>query len=210
MNPIKSLHRLLRDNSVSKIEITATPPFVKLVFDRSELEALLRAKSQIADAVSRLFVRRRVFWEDIAKESPEYVLKSLAAAETDLDAYSTSISSASSDTVAGLSKFIRAWATACGKTHKSLKERLDEIDIEKAQVLGYDWAGEDRQNALRDALVLLRRTVYPLVGALISFLPDEDPTKLEAQFSLDEGLNLISDAALQRSVIPEFDEAPKA
>jgi len=210
MNPIKSLHRLLRDNSVSKIEVTATPPFVKLVFDRSELEGLLRAQSQIADALSRLFVRRRVFWEDIGKEAPDYVLDSLTTAETELDGYVASLSSNSNDSVAGLAKFIRAWSAACAGTRKPLKQRLDEIDAEKAQVLGYDWAGEDREHALRDALISLRRTVYPLVAALIAFLPDDDPTKTEAQNLWDRGLNEIADATLQRAVLPDFDEATAA
>jgi len=210
MNPIKSLHRLLRDNSVSKIEITATPPFVKLVFDRSELEALLRGQSQIADALSRLFVRRRVCWQDIAKEIPEDVVESLESAETELDGYVASLSSISNDTVSGLAKFIRAWSAACAGTRKTLKERLDEIDAEKAQVLGYDSAGEDREKALWSALISLRRTVYPLVIALIGFLPDDDPTKTEAQNLWDRGLNEIADASLQRAVLPEFDEANMA
>jgi len=206
MNPIKSLHRLLRDSSVNKIEITAMPPFIKLTFDRTELEALLRAQSQIADVLSRHFIRQRVFWEAIDKEQPSYVLTSLASAEAALDTYAATAGDGN-DSATGLRKFARAWAAACATTHKQLKERLGEIDAEKAQVLGYDSAGEDRREALHDALISLRRTIYPLVSALIAFLPDDEPTKAQAQAQWDSALNQIPDASLQRSVLPDFDEA---
>jgi hypothetical protein len=45
MRLMKPLMRLLRDASVSRIELTATPPFIKLVFDWKELLALLQGKS---------------------------------------------------------------------------------------------------------------------------------------------------------------------
>jgi hypothetical protein len=207
MNPFKSLLRLLKDTSVSKIELTATPPFVKLVFDREELLGLLQGQALISDAIAQHFVRRRVFWEDIAGENREYVLKSLEQAQTELDGLSSTISERKEPSVIALTKFIRSWASACALTCKTLKQRLDEIDEEKGQVLGYDSAGEDRFEALRDALVSLRQTVYPLVTALIGFLPDDDPTKQAAQQKLDEGLSVISDARLQRESIPEWDEA---
>ncbi len=206
MNLLRSLHRLLRDNSVSKIELTATPPFIKLIFDRSELETLLLSQSQLADVLSKHFIRQRVFWEDIAKEQRDYVLASLATAETALDGYAAA-SESGSDTATGLRKFVRAWAAACATTRKQLKERLDEIDAEKAQVLGYDSAGEDRREALHDALIALRRTVFPLIAALIALLPDDEPTKAQAQAKWDEAMNQVRDASIQRSILPDFDEA---
>jgi len=207
MNLVKSLLRLLKDATVSKIELTAAPPFVKLVFDREELQGLLQGHSIIADAVSKHFIRRRVFWEDITKENREYALKSLEEAEAELNELSLKLSEKKEPLVLGLTKFIRSWASACSLTRKNLKQRLDEIDDEKNNVLGYDSAGEDRAEALRDALIELRKTVYPSVTALIGFLADDDLTKQEAQQKLDYGLNLIADAQLQRESIPEWDEA---
>jgi hypothetical protein len=206
MNPAKSLYRLLRDNSVNKIELTATPPFIKLIFDRSELEALLRSQSQIADVLSRHFVRQRVFWQDIGKENRDYVLTSLELAETELDRYAEGAGHGNDSAIA-LGKFARAWAAACATTRKQLKENLDDIDAEKAQILGYDSAGEDRCEALREALVSLRRTVYPLIAALIALLPEDESAKAQAQAKWDEGMDHIQDASIQRSVLPDFDEA---
>jgi hypothetical protein len=205
MNLLRSLHRLLRDNSVSRIELTATPPFIKLTFDRSELESLLRSRSQAADVLSKHFIRQRVFWEDIAKEDRGYVLVSLATAETALDVYAAALESGS-DTAIGLQKFVRAWAAGCATTRKQLKESLDKIDAEKAQIIGYDSAGEDRREALEKALIELRCTIFPLIAALIALLPDDEPTKADAQAKWEEGMNKVRDGSIQRSVLPSFDE----
>lgn len=206
MNLFRSLHRLLRDNTVSHIELTAAPPFVKLIFDRSELESLLRSQSDVSNVLSQHFIRRRIFWEDFAAETPQYVLDSLRLAAMKLDDCVGAAQDAN-DAAVGLRKFARAWAAACVNTRNNLEGRLAEIDAEQAQVLGYDNAGEDTQEALRDALVTLRRTSFPLIAALIAILPDDDPTKKQAQDTWDGAMNQIRDAEIQRSVLPSFDEA---
>ena len=206
-NPFKSLLRLLKDSSVNKIEVSASPPFAKLVFDKTELQALLQGRSHISDVVAKCFVRRRVFWEDIRKERREAVAKSLEQVEAQLDELSSKLTSNTDASVLALAKFVRAWATAASLVRKGLNDRLRDIDEEKASTPGYDWANEDRESAVHDALVSVRQRIYPLVTLLVSFLTDDDPTKSEAQSLLDSGLNLIPDAALQRACMPEVDEA---
>jgi hypothetical protein len=206
-NPFRSLLRLLKDTSVSKIEVSASPPFAKLTFDKADLSALLQGQSQISEVVARCFVRRRVFWEDIRKEDKEAVVKSLAEVESQLDDWSARLSSAADAPAVALAKFVRAWATGASLVRKQLVDRLRDIDEEKSATLGYDWANEDRYEAVNDALVALRQRVYPLVTLLIGFLGDDDPTKAEAQDYLDLGLNLVPDAAIQRGCIPDVDEA---
>ncbi len=105
-NPFKSLLRLLKA-SVSKIEVSASPPFAKFTFDRAELQALLQGQSHISDVVARYFVRRRVFWEDIRKENREAVVESLAAVESQLDEWSARHSSGTDAYVVALVKFVR-------------------------------------------------------------------------------------------------------
>ena len=206
-NPFRSLLRLLKDTSVSKIEVSASPPFVKLTFDKAELSALLQGQSQISEVVARCFVRRRVFWEDIRKEDREAVVKSLAEVESQLDEWSARLSSAADASAVALARFVRAWATGAFLVRKQLVDRLRDIDEEKSSTPGYDWANEDRDEAVNDALVALRQRVYPLVTLLIGFLGDDDPTKAEAQGYLDRGMNLVPDAAIQRGCIPDVDEA---
>src|SRR5713101_4771379 len=92
-NPFKSLLRLLKDTSVNKIEVSASPPFAKLTFDKAELQSLLEGQSHISDVVAKCFVRRRVFWEDIRKENREAVVKSLEQVEAHLDDLSSKLSS---------------------------------------------------------------------------------------------------------------------
>ena len=123
-----------------------------------------------------------------------------------MDDWSSRLASSTVGSVTALTKFVRAWANGASLVRKELNDRLREIDEEKATTLGYDWANEDRSQAIHDALVSLRKQIYPLVSALVAFLLDDDPTKAQAQDLLDRGLNLIPDAALQRGCIPEFDE----
>jgi hypothetical protein len=204
-NPFKALLRLLRDASVSKIEVSAGPPFAKLTFDKAELSALLQGQSQISDVVARCFVRRRVFWEDIRKENREAVVASLAEVESQLDEWSARLSSAPDASAVALSKFVRAWATASSLVRKQLVDRLRDIDEEKSSTPGYDWANEDRDEAVHDTLLALRQRVYPIVTMLIGFLEDDDPTKAQAQGELDRGLNLVPDATIQRGCMPDVD-----
>jgi hypothetical protein len=197
----------LNDSSVSKIEISASPPFAKLTFDKAELQALLQGQAHISEAVAKCFVRRRVFWEDFRKEKSEAVMKSLEKVEFQLDEWSAKLSSGTDASVIALAKFVRAWATGTSLVRKQLFDRLRDIDEEKSSTPGYDWANEDREGALHNALVSLRQRVYPLVTLLIAFLSDDDPTKADAQSFLDQGLNLVPDAAFQRGCIPDVDEA---
>src|SRR5437763_601736 len=171
-NVFKSLLRLLKDASVSKIEVSASPPFVKLIFDKAELQAMLQGQSHISEVVAKCFVRRRVFWEDIRKENREAVMKSLVEGESQLDELSTKLSSSADASVLALAKFVRAWASAASLVRKDLVDRLREIDEEKASTPAYDWANEDRENAVHEALTSLRQRVYPLVTLLVGFLGD--------------------------------------
>jgi hypothetical protein len=205
-NPLKSLLRLLKDAAVSKIEVSASPPFAKLTFDKAEMQALLQGQSHVSEVVARCFVRRRVFWEDIRKENREAVVQSLTEVEAHLDDWSAKLSSSADASPVALAKFVRAWASGASLVRKELVDRLRDIDEEKSSTPGYDWASEDRDAAVHDALVALRQRIYPLVTLLIAFLGDDDPTKAEAQAFLDRGLNLVPDAAIQRGCMPDVDE----
>lgn len=206
-DPIKHLKRLLRDASVSKIEISAAPPFVKLVFDTAELEGLLHSQALISDLVARHFIRPSVYWIDLEQEIHSEVDNSLKNAEDGLDQIARELSNKSDPAMIGFGKFVRSWATATALVRGQLAHNIKQIAEEKDSVLGYDSAGEDRRTALRDALIELRQSVYPTVIMLVAFLADDDPTKSKAQELLDKGLNIVADAKLQREISPEVDEA---
>ncbi|WP_267550788.1 hypothetical protein [Rhizobium rhizogenes] len=202
---MKMLLRLLDDSSISKIEVTAMPPFVKISFEKNEIEALLSSRALVSDALARLFIRRRVYWWDLSKENPTWVVESLVAAETELDGLAKELSSKLDPEIRGLAKFIRSWATASHLVSKTLIDQLKDIDDEKASVLGYDSAGEDRQEALNETLIDLRRRIYPTIQMLVAFLDDDDPTKIEAQTCIDKGLNTVANVTLLRDVTPDID-----
>ena len=201
--PSKSLRWLL-NIPVSEIVLKA-PPFVEIKFDRAELKALIEAPNLVSNIVATCFIQRRVFWEDIRKEDHKGVMKSLVEVESNLNQQSLQLATSPVSSVSALTKLVIAWASGASLVRKELEDRLREIDEEKATMLGYDSANEDRHEAIHDALVSLRKRIYPLVNALVAVLADDDPTKVEAQGYLDRGLNLIPDAALQRGCIPEFD-----
>jgi hypothetical protein len=205
MDPFKSLVRLLNDSSVNKIEISATPPFVKLIFDKAELQAALQGQSQISDVVSKYFVRRRVFWEDLRKEDPAAVEASLQEVEERLDGVTAQMAASTDALITGIAKFVRAWASSSSKTRKELSDKLREIREEKASTPGYESAGEDRHKALSETLIDLRRRIYPIITMMVALLSVDDPTKSEAQGYLDQGLNLVPNAALQRACTLDID-----
>ena len=200
------LRMLSRDVSITKVELTAAPPFVNMVFETQDIRHLPEAFDTIRDIVTLHFIRRQVMWMDIAKEEPQYVLASLETAEKGLDTQLHKLIEKAGPDVSALATFVRSWATACALARKDLRRTLDDIDAEKAQILGYDSAGEDRDEALRDALVLLRKTVYPLIYALIEVLPKDDGVRQQALAIWKQGLDFIRDADVQRSAIPDWDE----
>lgn len=207
MTLLKSLGILLKHGSVSKIELTAMPPFAKIVFDKEELVALLQSQSLVSEAVDVHFVRRQVFWQDIRKENRDDVLKSLTDAESQLDGLKKQLAGSKNASALGLVKFLSGWATACSTTAKTLRRSLKEIEEQKAYEIDYESACDDRQKVLGEALVSLRQTVYPLVEALVAFLPEDDSAKKEAQELLNTGLNLMPNAKLLRGCFPQWDEA---
>lgn len=207
-NPLKSLIRLLKDGSVRQLELTAAPPFVKLVFDKTEFEAMLRGKEQISAAVADNFVARRVYWVDIKKESEAWVDDSLTQAEAELSQLSKRLSESADETVVALAKFCRAWATETKLVHKTWRDELKRITDEKnADPGGYDSSNSDRADAMHETLVSLRQRIYPMVSVLVAFLDEDDPAKTTAQNLLDAGLNLVPKAVVQRGCVPEIDEA---
>jgi hypothetical protein len=203
MDPFKSLWRELNDSSVSKIEISAAPPFVKLIFDKAELLAALQGQSQISDLVSKCFVRRRVFWEDVRKEVAAAVESSLQEVEAELNEVTARFATSTDVAMIGIARFVRPWAGATSLVGKKLSDDLRQIREEKASTLGYESAGEDRYEALSDALIGLRQRIYPLLTIIVALLSVDDPTKREAQKYLDSGLSLVPDAALQRGCVPD-------
>lgn len=154
--------------------------------------------------VAKAFLRHCVFWLDLSKEDFESSVKSMENVECELDNFSLELKKNSS--VAALAKFVVSWSTQVSVVRRNLVDRYRDIADEKATVLGYDSAGEDRVEALYDAVVALRQLIYPIVATFIAFLPDDDPTKQQAQLYLDSGLNVVPDAQLQRGCMPVVDE----
>ena len=111
---------------------------------------------------------------DIRNQTSKTVIASLEQATADLDAVSEKLSTRQRVATVTLAKFTRAWAAACSLTHRTLQGDLDLVAADKAGV--DETARADPTAALHAALVRLRRTIYPLVFALVDFLPDDDPT----------------------------------
>jgi len=206
LNLKKHLIRLLKDPSVTKVEISAAPPFAKITLERAGIEALLRATQYTSNAVAKCFVRRRVFWEDLRKEHHESVVKSLKEVTAQLNDLVDELLAKPNISVA-LTNLIRQWASEADLVHKELRDRLGEIAEEKASTLGYDTANQDRATEVGNALVSLRQRLYPLVSVLIQLLDDDDPTKKKAQKQWDSGLSFLPNAELIRGCIPDVDEA---
>lgn len=204
---LKRLTKLIGRLSVSKIELSAGPPFVKLIFERSELEGLLASREKVAEFVSHTFIRRSVYWIDIKKEDISEVITSLTRAEAELDTFSKELGKSEDSDNRALRKFVRSVADATHLTRNELEGQAKDIQDQKNYDLGYDSAGEDRVSALGDALLSLRRRSYPTWQMLIDLMPEDDPAKAEAQRLLNTGLDATRDAALMRDVQPELDEA---
>lgn len=203
----KTARRLLADTELKKVEITATPPFVKLVFERQEFEGILQCQDAIADLISRYFIGHQVFWLDLEKEEIERTKTSLLRAKDSLMTEARSLGSKPDPAMVGLARIVRSWAQATDAAYANLQHKLEDIAAEKASVLGYDSANEDRRHAMKETLIELRQTVYPSVQVLTSFLSDDDPTKAKSQQLIDSGLEHLESARLVRDIMPDLDEA---
>lgn len=203
----KVARRLLADIQLKKIKLIAFPPFVKLVFERMEFEGIPQSQDTIADLVSRYFIGHQVYWLDLRKEDIDRTQSSLLRAKDALMVEALSPGSKLDPAMVGLARAVRSWAQAADQARANLQGKLDDIAAEKASVLGYNSANEDRCLALKETLIELRQTIYPSIQALTSFLSDEDPTKAKAQGLIDKGLERLESVSLARQVMPDLDEA---
>lgn len=188
----KYLQALIANTGASKLIIKAAPPFVEIVFDKSEIVSMLRGVEKLSQALNYCFCERRVFWTDLTAESYEYVMISLDNVQSELRNYDNELIGSSDAGSMGLAKFVRAWASQTALTQKELSDKIDRINKEKAEDPFYDTAGSDRHDALVESLIDLRRRVYPSVRALSEFLNDEDPTKHSVKEKLAVGLKILN------------------
>ena len=191
--------------AVRDVKLKAEPPFAEVTLSVDGLLSLIRDRASVASLIDDCFVRRRVFWQDVRGENPEAVRQSLAEVEFALAERTSHLVSSNDIAVTELAKFSRAWGSATALVRKDLETSLRDIADEKESTPGYDSAGDDRRTVVGEALVGLRQRVYPLVYALISFLPDDDPVKADAEPKLMSGLDFVR-ADIVEGSIPELDE----
>ena len=205
-NLVQQLRRYL-ELGVERVELSAGPPFVKVIFSVQGLLRLAEGREQVANLLATCFVRRRVFWIDIRREDPKWVVKSLVEVESDLDQRMAELATSRDLALTELTKAVREWGTATSHVRKALERELREINDEKATTPGYDTAGMDRRTVVGEALVSLRQRVYPWVYTLASFLPEDDETRQHVQRNLFSGLDEVP-AEITHGSIPEFVGTP--
>ena len=108
MSVIKYLERLLNDSTVTKVELSAGPPFVKLTFDKTVIQAVLQGRQQVSDLIAKCFIRRRVFWQDESAEGREAVCESLQQVEGELNEIVVDFAKSADLTTIGLATFVRS------------------------------------------------------------------------------------------------------
>lgn len=189
--------------NVTSVKLTALPPFVEVTLSLDDLRSIEATKLAVSGVIAEQFVVRRAMWKDLRKEQLDWVLVSLDEAQTELRGTIKKLSDAA-PAHSGLIKLIRRWDFEVTKATQVLRESLAEIADAKAKDLGYDSAGEDRDVAKHEAMVALRAKAYPIILALISFLDDDDPARIEAQKLLDDGFGHLDNPALQRGATPEL------
>lgn len=199
---IDQIKYILQNASISKIEVSAAPPFVKITIDRKQIKSLLQHQADVSNVIAETFIRRRVFWEDATRENLTYCINSLRDAMSELNNFVKEMQKSELSSLVILSQFVRSWSSSASIVYKRLKDDLSDIDQNKGQDFNYDSAHEDRRVALRHALIDLRKRIYPSVQALVEFLPEDDPTRREAQELLDSGAELLESAREIRQIAP--------
>jgi hypothetical protein len=195
---------LLTRLEVSEVKLKAL--FIELTFKREEVLATSKAETEIEDALTRFFLRKDVLRVDLAAEIYEEVTASLQAIVVGLDEKAAALKAVPrpGPERLALARAFTSWASGTLSAKKELDRRWQDIADEKASILGYDSANEDRQAALGDAVLDLRKKTAPLIFALIDMLPDTNPKKQEFQDAWDRANQYVRDESIKRRLTPNW------
>jgi hypothetical protein len=195
---------LASEGGASKIEISAAGP--KLIIEKAEIAEMQRHPQAVRLMLTECFLWREAFWQDLAAEHVDYVIESLKTVETELKLHEQKLAGSSSLAAIGTARFVLLWLNAVRLARKELEKKIAEINAEKAADPFYEYAGEDRHEAMVDSLKELRVQVYPTVKTLVALLPEKDEIRDQVESRLDRGMATL-DSAQVRQTEPEIDEA---
>jgi hypothetical protein len=178
----------------------------ELTFKREEVLSASKAEAEIEDALTRFFLRKDVLRVDLSAELYDEVTASLDALVRGLDEKAAALKAVPrpGPERLALARAFTSWASATLSAKKALDRRCQDIADEKASTPGYDSSNEDRQAALGDAVLDLRKNTAPLIFALIEMLPDTNCKKQECQDAWDRANRYVRDESTKRRLTPSW------
>ncbi|MEM1132037.1 MAG: hypothetical protein AAGH53_03785 [Pseudomonadota bacterium] len=187
---------------ISKISFPGTG----LTFSKDEFVAMMQSPESASRILAECFVSRRVFWEDFSKERPDYVLESLQLAVPELRKFDREFAESNDLAFLTTARWARYWGIVANKGFQGLRDHLSNIQKEKNEVLGYEDAHFDRNQAMTETLLDVRLKVYPAVRMFIEICDDGDPIIKEAKERMNLGMQGMSPEQIQ-GLEPQIDFA---
>jgi hypothetical protein len=153
--------------------------FGEISFKSKELLSTLELQDHISEIINKGFVERWVMFYDLTNEDVIRSIQSLREVATFLDTKIQELRGKLSYTSNGLIQILEELRSACITNARKIEEANNNFEEGNR----YEIAIDDRikpHEWLPDYLIELRLSTYPLIKALIDFLPETNLTKKKA------------------------------
>lgn len=177
MDTRETINEIQSRLSVEKVTLKWV--FGEVSFKPKELLGALELQDYISEIINKGFVERWVMFYDLSKEEVDRCIKSLREVATFLDGKISDLRGRLSYKANGLVQIIEELRSACVTNARKIEEANKNFEEGNR----YEIALEDRiapHEWLPDYVKEFRLSTYPLIKAIIDFLPDNNLTKEKA------------------------------
>lgn len=186
-----ALLKSLNDSIIGKIMVVIDDHIIDVI--NSALFPKAHDQEYLEDSVSENFILRRIMWEDLYHEQPDYVLESADDLSKTLAKTRSNISSRFDDHAKFLNSVLKLWENEAALLMKDIRDYRSD---DKGALHSDEILAPDRT---RDRLRTFRLKTLPAAEAIILLLQEASPIRSQA-------LELLSKAKHELKV--RFDEVP--
>jgi hypothetical protein len=186
------LSSLLKLAEVAKIDLkakTATLHLGLVTIDNIPLgpaKELSKDPQRIARILSKGVISRRCMWEEFRLENADYIQTSLHALSAFLDKELADLDQSTRASDRLLGTLLQRWQNQTDIAMKRVRDAITMAEESQRTEIDREFQWEAHDDA-RNILAEYRGDVFPIISAIVGFLPNSEAIRRDAERHLSEG-----------------------